>query len=136
MTAPPIAPDELDELVRDIEDPELPHVTLGDLGIVRSVAVEGDTATVLLTPTYTGCPATEQITADVVAAVESAGYRADVRMVMSPAWTTDWITPAVTNGCAPPASLPRRRPPTRPISPQSRSTRRSHAPAATRGGPD
>lgn len=86
------SPTALDELVRDIEDPELPHVTIGDLGIVRSVEVDDDTATVMLTPTYTGCPATEQIRDDVVAAVESAGYRADVRMVMSPAWTTDWIT--------------------------------------------
>ena len=82
----------LDELVRDIEDPELPHVTIGDLGIVRSVTVEERTATVLLTPTYTGCPATEQIRDDVAEAVRSAGYEPDVRLVMSPAWSTDWIT--------------------------------------------
>jgi ring-1,2-phenylacetyl-CoA epoxidase subunit PaaD len=83
---------DLDELVREIEDPELPHVTIGDLGIVRSVTVEGDTATVLLTPTYTGCPATEQIRDDVADTVRAAGFEPDVRMVMSPAWTTDWIT--------------------------------------------
>ena len=82
----------LDELIREIEDPELPHVTIGDLGIVRSVTIEAGTATVLLTPTYTGCPATEQIRDDVTAAVAEAGFEADVRMVMSPAWTTDWIT--------------------------------------------
>lgn len=82
----------LDELVRDIEDPELPHVTIGDLGIVRDVSVDGRTASVSLTPTYTGCPATEQIRDDVEAAVRAAGYEPDVRMVMSPAWTTDWIT--------------------------------------------
>ena len=82
----------LDELVREIEDPELPHVTIGDLGIVRSVTVENGTATVLLTPTYTGCPATEQIRDDVAEAVRSAGYEPDVRLVMSPAWSTDWIT--------------------------------------------
>ncbi len=82
----------LDELVRDIEDPELPHVTIGDLGIVRSVTIEAGTATVLLTPTYTGCPATEQIRDDVEVAVRSAGFEPDVRLVMSPAWTTDWIT--------------------------------------------
>ena len=82
----------LDELIREIEDPELPHVTIGDLGIVRSVTIEAGTATVLLTPTYTGCPATEQIRDDVAAAVAEAGFEADVRMVMSPAWTTDWIT--------------------------------------------
>jgi len=82
----------LDERVREIEDPELPHVTIGDLGIVRSVEVAGDTATVLLTPTYTGCPATDQIRDDVAAAVTEAGYEADVQLVMSPAWSTDWIT--------------------------------------------
>ena len=84
--------DDLDDLVREIDDPELPHVTIGDLGIVRSVTVDGDTATVLLTPTYTGCPATEQIRDDVADAVRAAGYQPDVRLVMSPAWTTDWIT--------------------------------------------
>jgi ring-1,2-phenylacetyl-CoA epoxidase subunit PaaD len=83
----------LDQLVRDIDDPELPHVTIGDLGIVRSVSVIGDTATVLLTPTYTGCPATEQIRDDVVTAVRAAGYVPDVIVTISPAWTTDWITP-------------------------------------------
>lgn len=82
----------LDELVREIEDPELPHVTIGDLGIVRSVAIDGATATVVLTPTYTGCPATDQIRDDVAAAVAGAGYAPDVKMAMSPAWTTDWIS--------------------------------------------
>lgn len=97
----------LDELVREIEDPELPHVTIGDLGIVRSVEVAGGAATVLLTPTYTGCPATEQIRDDVAAAVRDAGYEPDVQLVMSPAWTTDWITPRgherlLAAGIAPP----------------------------------
>lgn len=82
----------LDDLIREIDDPELPHVTIGDLGIVRSVDVVGDNATVVLTPTYTGCPATEQIRDDVEQAVREAGYRADVHFAISPAWTTDWIT--------------------------------------------
>ncbi len=82
----------LDAVIREIDDPELPHVTIGDLGIVRSVAVDGGTATVVLTPTYTGCPATEQIRDDVEAAVRDAGYDAEVRFAISPAWTTDWIT--------------------------------------------
>lgn len=86
--------DDLDQTVRDIDDPELPHVTIGDLGIVRSVEIdhERNVATVVLTPTYTGCPATEQIRDDVAAAVVEAGFEADVRFAMSPAWTTDWIT--------------------------------------------
>jgi ring-1,2-phenylacetyl-CoA epoxidase subunit PaaD len=87
-----VATHALAELVGEIEDPELPHVTIGDLGIVRSVTVEGNTATVVLTPTYTGCPATEQIRDDVSEAVRAAGFRPDVRTALSPAWTTDWIT--------------------------------------------
>jgi ring-1,2-phenylacetyl-CoA epoxidase subunit PaaD len=82
----------LGELVREIEDPELPHVTIGDLGIVRSVEVDDGTVRVVLTPTYTGCPATEQIQDDVEAAIRAAGYEPHVTMAMSPAWTTDWIT--------------------------------------------
>lgn len=84
---------DVETLIHDIEDPELPHVTIGDLGIVRSVSVDGTTVVVDLTPTYTGCPATEQIREDVEAAIRSAGYEPSVRMVISPAWTTDWITP-------------------------------------------
>jgi ring-1,2-phenylacetyl-CoA epoxidase subunit PaaD len=85
-------PATVDEMVREIEDPELPHVTIGDLGIVRSVEVDGSMATVVLTPTYTGCPATEQIRDDVAATVRDAGYEPVVHMAMSPAWSTDWIT--------------------------------------------
>lgn len=102
-----VALESLTALINEIEDPELPHVTIGDLGIVRSVRVEGDTATVVLTPTYTGCPATDQIRDDVCAAVRAAGYRPDVRTTLSPAWTTDWITPRgrqrlLAAGIAPP----------------------------------
>lgn len=82
----------LDERVREIDDPELPHVTIGDLGIVRSVNIVDDVATVVLTPTYTGCPATEQIRDDVVDVVRDAGLVPDVRFAISPAWTTDWVT--------------------------------------------
>jgi ring-1,2-phenylacetyl-CoA epoxidase subunit PaaD len=85
--------DTLTTAIHDVEDPELPHVTIGDLGIVRSVEVAGDRRVqVRLTPTYTGCPATEQIRDDVVDVVTAAGYDAEVEMVMSPAWSSDWIT--------------------------------------------
>ncbi|WP_425558525.1 1,2-phenylacetyl-CoA epoxidase subunit PaaD [Catenulispora subtropica] len=86
-----------------VPDPELPVVTLGDLGIVRGVAVAGDGAVeVRLTPTFVGCPATEAIAADVRAAVEArlrtgggtgaGGVEVRTRMVMSPPWSTDWIS--------------------------------------------
>ena len=101
----------LDRIVREIDDPELPHVTIGDLGIVRSVRVDGRRAVVVLTPTYTGCPATEQIHDDVADAVRAAGYEPDVSLAMSPAWTTDWITDRGRRrlraaGIAPPPPVP------------------------------
>ncbi len=99
---------DLDTLVRAVDDPELPHVTIGELGMVRSVEVDGGAAHVRLTPTYTGCPATEQIQADVEAAVIAAGYEPSVEFVMSPPWTTDDITAEgraklAAAGIAPPA---------------------------------
>ncbi|PSJ39636.1 phenylacetate-CoA oxygenase subunit PaaJ [Sphingomonas deserti] len=77
-------------VVESVADPEIPVLSIVDLGIVR--AVEADR--VVLTPTYTGCPATHVIERDVRDALDAAGYR-DVRIdtVLSPAWTTDWITP-------------------------------------------
>ena len=89
----PHNPDQnMEVLIHEIEDPELPHVTIGDLGIVRSVEVADGLVSVVLTPTYTGCPATEQIRDDVAATVVAAGYEADVRLALSPAWSTDWVT--------------------------------------------
>ena len=99
---------DLDTIVRAVDDPELPHVTIGELGMVRAVETDGTAATVRLTPTYTGCPATEQIQADVEAAVVAAGYEPTVEFVWSPPWSTDDITPSGraklhAAGIAPPA---------------------------------
>lgn len=96
--------------VCDVADPELPHVTIGDLGIVRRVTVQGRRATVVLTPTYTGCPATEQIADDVAATVRAAGYDPELRTALSPAWSSTWITPRgharlAAAGIAPPGQL-------------------------------
>ncbi|HZI96673.1 MAG TPA: 1,2-phenylacetyl-CoA epoxidase subunit PaaD [Actinomycetales bacterium] len=79
--------------VEDVADPEVPVLTLGDLGIVRDVR-EGPAGEVEvdLTPTYSGCPATEVIAADVVRAAGRLGRRARVHTVLSPAWTTDWMS--------------------------------------------
>lgn len=76
----------------EVPDPEIPVLTITDLGIVRDVEC-GEEVVVSLTPTYSGCPATEAIEASVAAALEDHGV-ADVRIkrVLSPPWTTDWIT--------------------------------------------
>jgi ring-1,2-phenylacetyl-CoA epoxidase subunit PaaD len=75
-------------------DPEVPVLTIADLGVLRDVEVRDDgTAVVTITPTYSGCPAMDVIRRDVEHAVRSVGFAAvEVRTVLSPAWTTDWMT--------------------------------------------
>ena len=75
-------------------DPELPVLTIDDLGILRDVEVDGGGHVhVTITPTYSGCPAMESIRSDVVAALARAGYDdVSVELVLSPAWSTDWMT--------------------------------------------
>ena len=98
------------DLVRAVDDPELPHVTIGDLGMVRAVEVDGRAVRVRITPTFTGCPATEQIRSDVELALRSAGYEPTVEFVMAPAWSTDDISRAGRQklraaGIAPPSPV-------------------------------
>ncbi len=74
-------------------DPEVPVVSVVDLGIVRAVVDEGDALLVVVTPTYSGCPATEVIEASIVAALDDAGLGPTrIRMQRAPAWTSDWIS--------------------------------------------
>jgi ring-1,2-phenylacetyl-CoA epoxidase subunit PaaD len=107
---PRAAVDALRRRLEAVPDPELPVLTLGQLGVVRDVRVEGDTAVVEVTPTYSGCPAMAVISEDLAAEARAAGYRADVRTVLSPPWTTDWISAEgrkalSDNGIAPPAPV-------------------------------
>jgi len=82
------------EVLRDVMDPEVPVISVVELGIVRDVELSDDGAvTVVVTPTYSGCPAMRVIETDIVAALAAAGFaEARVRTVYSPAWTTDWIS--------------------------------------------
>lgn len=81
--------------VASVADPELRVVTIEDLGILRSVSRStSGQVTVTITPTYSGCPAMDAIRSDVTRALDEAGYPgASVETVLSPAWTTDMITP-------------------------------------------
>ena len=94
--------------VAAVLDPEIPVVTIDDLGILRDVAVEGDRVVVTITPTYSGCPAMEAITSDVTSALTAYGVRdVVVERVLAPAWTTDWMSEAgkrklLEYGIAPP----------------------------------
>jgi ring-1,2-phenylacetyl-CoA epoxidase subunit PaaD len=98
------------QLAASVPDPELPMLTVGDLGILREVRLDGDHVAVSLTPTYSGCPATAEIRRDVSARLADGGFPgALVRTVLSPPWSSDWITPdgrrkLAEAGIAPPRS--------------------------------
>jgi ring-1,2-phenylacetyl-CoA epoxidase subunit PaaD len=89
-------------LLEQVPDPEIPVVSVVDLGIVRAVdeSADGSAVTVTLTPTYSGCPATEVIARDVRSALETAYDVVDVRTQLSPAWTTDWLSDAARDKLA------------------------------------
>jgi ring-1,2-phenylacetyl-CoA epoxidase subunit PaaD len=81
------------EVLGTVLDPEVPALSVRDLGIVRDVIERGDELEVVLTPTYSGCPATEVIEHDVLEAIAKAGLGpAHVTLQRAPAWTTDWIS--------------------------------------------
>jgi ring-1,2-phenylacetyl-CoA epoxidase subunit PaaD len=83
------------EIAAAVADPEVPVLTIEDLGVLRDVAVAGERVTVTITPTYSGCPAMDVIRDDVVLALTAAGFDdVEVRLTLSPAWTTDWMSDA------------------------------------------
>lgn len=99
------------DIAATVCDPEIPVLTIADLGILRDVEVAGERVTVTITPTYSGCPAMDAIRDDLQAAYAKEGY-ADVHvdLVLAPAWTTDWMTDAGKQklqeyGIAPPIGL-------------------------------
>ncbi|AKK04264.1 1,2-phenylacetyl-CoA epoxidase subunit PaaD [Corynebacterium epidermidicanis] len=76
-----------------VPDPEIPVISIADLGILRGVRWEGEQPIITITPTYSGCPAMDTIAADVKDAVEAAGFpRPSIDLVLHPAWSTDWMT--------------------------------------------
>jgi ring-1,2-phenylacetyl-CoA epoxidase subunit PaaD len=77
----------------EVRDPEMPMLTLADLGVLRDVTVEGDEVVASITPTYSGCPAMATMRDDLVHRLNDAGFpRVRVRVVLAPAWSSDWIT--------------------------------------------
>lgn len=82
------------QVLADVMDPEIPVLSVLDLGIVRDVteSADGRSVSVTVTPTYSGCPATDVIIADIRAALASSYDAIDVNVQLSPAWTTDWIS--------------------------------------------
>ena len=77
-----------------IPDPEIPVISITELGIVREVSVDGGSVEVTITPTYSGCPAMHAIEEDVVARLLEAGFaEVKLKVALAPAWSTDWIAP-------------------------------------------
>jgi ring-1,2-phenylacetyl-CoA epoxidase subunit PaaD len=99
----------------EVVDPEIPVLSIADLGILRDARVtDAGCVEIDITPTYSGCPAMSMIALHIEAALAAAGLDARVRLVLSPAWTTDWMTPAGraklrAYGIAPPAPRATRR---------------------------
>jgi len=99
------------EVVSRVVDPEIPVLTIAELGILREVAVEEGQIVVTITPTYSGCPAMRQIEDDIRAHLIAAGFeQVVVKTTHTPAWTTDWIAPEAKSkleafGIAPPSAV-------------------------------
>ncbi|WP_103351316.1 1,2-phenylacetyl-CoA epoxidase subunit PaaD [Amycolatopsis sp. CA-128772] len=97
-----------------VTDPELPMLTLADLGVLRSVSEEDGRVVVAITPTYTGCPAMDTMRDDLEHALLTAGFPdVEIRTQLSPAWSSDWISSSgreklAAAGIAPPGAAPRR----------------------------
>jgi ring-1,2-phenylacetyl-CoA epoxidase subunit PaaD len=114
MSAQAAAPskrvDDAWRVLHEVLDPEVPAISVTDLGIVRDVIEHADALEVVVTPTYSGCPATEVIAQSISDAIDAAGLGpARVTQRRAPAWTTDWITPEGREklrayGIAPPGS--------------------------------
>jgi len=98
-----------------VVDPEIPVLSIADLGVLREVRVTGDAVEVVITPTYSGCPAMRMIELEIETALRAAGIdKLRIRTVLSPAWTTDWLSDAgrrklALYGIAPPERAASRR---------------------------
>lgn len=121
-----------------VTDPELPMLTLADLGVLRSVSESEGRVIVAITPTYTGCPAMDTMRDDLEHALLSAGFEdVEIRTQLAPAWTSDWISAAgrrklAEAGIAPPGAAPRQSGPI----PLTLSPPASRVPCPHCGSPD
>lgn len=95
-------------ILQNVTDPEIPVLTIEDLGIIRGINVKDNgQVTVVITPTYSGCPAMDTIEDDIRSALNDAGFDVDVKTVLDPPWTTEWMSnegreKLVKYGIAPP----------------------------------
>jgi|TARA_B110000879_G_C10961964_1_gene427915 ring-1,2-phenylacetyl-CoA epoxidase subunit PaaD len=83
---------ELISILEQVSDPEIPVLSIMEMGVVRSAILENKIVKVAITPTYSGCPAMDVIGDDIQKALLDAGYTSEIKLILAPAWTTDWIT--------------------------------------------
>jgi ring-1,2-phenylacetyl-CoA epoxidase subunit PaaD len=83
----------LGEILKTVSDPEIPVLSIMEMGVVRFAQMKDNVAEIKITPTYSGCPAMDVIGDDIKKALKENGIESKVSLVLSPAWTTDWITP-------------------------------------------
>ena len=81
------------EILESVSDPEIPVLSIMEMGVVRSYEMINNIVEVTITPTYSGCPAMDVIGEDIKKAFAKEGLEAKIKLVLAPAWTTDWITP-------------------------------------------
>ena len=79
-------------ILEKVSDPEIPVLSIMDMGVVRSAVISNGIVKVEITPTYSGCPAMDVIGDDIKKALKEAGYESEIDLILYPAWTTDWIT--------------------------------------------
>lgn len=100
--------DQIYSILESVKDPEVPVLSVVELGVVRDAIVTADSVTIKITPTYSGCPALHVMESDILSALKDAGIKnAKVETIYAPAWTTDWISDAAraklkNYGIAPP----------------------------------
>jgi ring-1,2-phenylacetyl-CoA epoxidase subunit PaaD len=88
-----ISKEDIWELLKTIPDPEIPVITIVDLGILRDVEIKDDKVIVSITPTYSGCPAMNVISNEIISTLKENGIDSvEIKMVFSPVWTTDWLS--------------------------------------------
>ncbi len=93
MVATQVEKDEIWKILDDVPDPEIPVISVVELGVVRNVEIDKNKVVVTITPTYTGCPAMNVFEEDIVKTLNEHGYsEVEIKTTYSPAWTTDWLS--------------------------------------------
>lgn len=88
-----ISPNKIEQILETVCDPEVPVLTIMDLGIVRDIKINGEEIEIIITPTYTGCPAMDMIAMNIRLALSENGFnKVKITSVLAPAWTTNWMS--------------------------------------------